>query len=81
MLIWSFVLLLLGFSAQSCKPLNSNCYKKMIESDNDSKKASKNLSREEHRLLHERMEEDEFWGGDDEYNPWEENDEYDRDRW
>ena len=33
------------------------------------------------KALGEQMEEDYLWGGDDEYNPWEENDEYDRDRW
>lgn len=37
--------------------------------------------RAERKALREQMEEDDLWGGDDEYNPWEENNEYDRDRW
>ena len=37
--------------------------------------------RENRKALREQMEDDELWGGDVEYNPWEENDEYDRDRW
>jgi len=37
--------------------------------------------RQERKVLREQMEEDELWGGNDEYNSWEENDEYDRDRW
>lgn len=37
--------------------------------------------RENRKALREQMEEDELWGGSDEYNSWEESDEYDRDRW
>jgi len=81
LLIGTFVLFLLGSSVQSCKPMQYRCYKAMIDSDTDSTNSGQKLSREERRLLREQMEEDELWGGDDEYNPWEENDEYDRDRW
>ncbi|MGD9493411.1 MAG: hypothetical protein AB7V36_08640 [Bacteroidales bacterium] len=68
----SFLLMaLILLSTQSC-----NAFLRSAESSIDKKKL-----RAERRAIREQLEEDEFWGGDDEYNFWEENEDYDRDRW
>ncbi len=68
-----FILVVITTTAQSC-----NAFKSWFGNSGD---FNRKHVRAERKALREQMEEDDLWGGDDEYNPWEENDEYDRDRW
>ncbi len=70
-LTFFLLMALILLSTQSC-----NAFLRSTESSIDKKKI-----RAERRAIREQMEEDDLWGGDDEYNFWEENEDYDRDRW
>ncbi|MPM08213.1 hypothetical protein SDC9_54525 [bioreactor metagenome] len=67
------ILALIMASGQSCSVIQHWSSK----SGNFDKK----LVRAERKALREQYDDDEYWGGDDEYNPWQENEDYDRDRW
>jgi len=67
------ILVVIITTAQSC-----NTFRTLFGTGGD---FDKKHVRAERKALREQMEDDELWAGDDEYNPWEENDEYDRDRW